>query len=244
MASVYRWTREANSEASQLFSRAIELDPDFASAYGMAAWCYAWRKWDGFMSDPARETAEAARLARRAAELGKDDAVALCAGGYALAFAVEDLDEGAALINRALALNPNLVTAWHSSGWVAVYRGEFDVAIKHLEHAIRLSPLDRFNFRAQGGIAIAHFLADRYGEATYWAEKAIREQPNYPLALRVAAVSSALAGRPLDAQKAMTHLRQLDPALRVSNFKDQVPLRRPEDLAKFAEGLRKAGLPE
>ena len=42
----------------------------------------------------------------------------------------------------------------------------------------------------------------------------------------------------------MELLRQLDPALRVSNLKDWIPLRRPEDFAKWADGLRKAGLPE
>jgi hypothetical protein len=41
MAKVYQWTREANDEALRLFYRAIELDADFASAYGQATWCYA-----------------------------------------------------------------------------------------------------------------------------------------------------------------------------------------------------------
>src|SRR6185437_14320616 len=96
MASVHQGTRDANSEALRLFYKAIDLDQNFASAYGIAAWCYAWRKWDGFVTDRAAEAVEAARLARRAAELDGDDAVALCAGGYALAFAVHDLDDGAA----------------------------------------------------------------------------------------------------------------------------------------------------
>lgn len=81
MASVHQGTREANVKALRQFNKAIEIDADFASAYGMAAWCYAWRKWDGFMADRLQETAEAERLARRAAELGRDDAIALCAGG-------------------------------------------------------------------------------------------------------------------------------------------------------------------
>ena len=47
MASYYGRTQEAINEALPLFYKAIELDPDFASAYGMAAWCYAWRKING-----------------------------------------------------------------------------------------------------------------------------------------------------------------------------------------------------
>ena len=74
----------------------------------MAAWCHFWRKVNGWMTDRAAEIAEGARLARRAVELGKDDAVALARGGHALAHLAGDLDSGIALIDRALVLNPNL----------------------------------------------------------------------------------------------------------------------------------------
>ena len=68
-----------------------------------------------------REIAEAARLARRAAELGKDDAVALGTAGFALSFFVGDHDVGKALTDRAVTLNPNLAGAWLFSGWVRVW---------------------------------------------------------------------------------------------------------------------------
>ena len=42
-------TREAVGEGLPLFYKAIELDPDFASAYAMAAWCHVWRKVNGWM---------------------------------------------------------------------------------------------------------------------------------------------------------------------------------------------------
>jgi TolB-like protein len=82
MASLHQSNRKANSEALHLYYKAIELDPDFASAHAMAAYCYAWRKANGWMEDRERETAEAVRLASRAAQLGKDDAVALCRSGF------------------------------------------------------------------------------------------------------------------------------------------------------------------
>ncbi len=132
MASFYRRTNEANSEALRQFSKATEFDPDFASAYGMAAWCYVWRKLNGWMIDRAQETAEAVRLARLAVELGTDDAVALTRGGHALAFLVGDLDAGVAAIDRALVLNPNQATAWYLSGWVRIFLGKPDMAIEHL----------------------------------------------------------------------------------------------------------------
>jgi hypothetical protein len=37
---------------------------------------------------------------------------------------------------------------------------------------------------------------------------------------------------------------EIDPVLGVSRLADHVPLRRPDDLARYAEGLQRAGLPE
>jgi predicted Zn-dependent protease len=109
---------------------------------------------------------------------------------------------------------------------------------------MRLSPLDPILYNMHVGTAFAHFLADRYDESSAWAQKALHEQPNYPAANRILAASKALSGHLTEAQEAMNNLRQLDPALRVSSLSEVIPVRRPDHLAKFAEGLRKAGLPD
>jgi hypothetical protein len=56
--------------------------------------------------------------------------------------------------------------------------------------------------------------------------------------------SHALAGRTDEARRAMSHLRQLDSTLRIADLETWLPIHRSEDLAIFAEGLRRAGLPE
>jgi len=244
MASVYQWTGHDISEALKLFYRAIELDPNFATAHGMAAWCYLWRSANGWTTDRAQEIAETARLARRVAELGKDDAIALSTGGLALAYVTGDLEGGAALIDRALALNPNLTTAWYASGWVRAFLGETDLAIDHVARAMRLSPLDPLMFLMQAVTAVAYFVAGRYAEAAEWAAKANREQPSFLGAIRNLAASSALCAHLEQAQKALARARDLDPGLRISNLKDRVGPYRPDDFARFADGMRLAGLPE
>src|SRR5262249_59275459 len=108
MESLYRWTKEGVGEALRLFYKAIERDPDFASAYGMAAWCYYWRMVNSWMTDRAQENAEVSRLARRAAELGKDDAVALSFGGFALGYRARGPGGGAMLVPRPPAPTPTL----------------------------------------------------------------------------------------------------------------------------------------
>jgi tetratricopeptide (TPR) repeat protein len=224
--------------------RAIELDPLYAEAYGMAAHCYAHRKSSAWITDHALETAEAVRLARRAAELGKDNANALCPAAWAIAFMAGDLDTGAALINLALALNPNLASAWHVSGGILVLLGAPEVTIKHSSHAMRLSPYDPLIDRMQNAIATAHFFAGRYDEASSHADKVVRSHSHNLPAVRIAAASHALAGRLDEARKAMAHLLELDPSARIAILADQMPIRRPDDLSRLAEGLRMAGLPE
>ena len=240
----YERTRQTNEEALRLLNKAIELDPDFALAYARAAQCYAFRKVNGWMVDREHEVGEAARLARRAVDVGKDEALALSIGGTVLAYVVGDLEDGAAFVDRALGLNPNLAAAWASDGWMKIYFGEHDTAIEREARAMRLSPLDpRLPFW-QSNTALAHFFANRYDEAASWAERALREQPNYLAALGIAAASNALAGRPEKAQKLMERLRKLHPVLRMSNLADIVMPFRPEDFARLEDGLRKAGLPE
>ena len=99
-----------------VYRKAIALDPEFASAYGMAAWCLFSRSLNGRMEDPEQEIAEGTRLARCAVDLGKSDAVALARGGHALAHFSRDLDTGIDFLDRALVLNPNLAAAWFLGG--------------------------------------------------------------------------------------------------------------------------------
>jgi tetratricopeptide (TPR) repeat protein len=244
MANLYQATRDSNSEALRLYHKAIELDPDFALAHGWAAICYTQRKSNGWPTDRAHEIAETARLVRRAVALGRDDAVALATGGFALGYVVNDAKGGSTFIDQALGLNPNLAAAWYSSGWVRNWLGQPDLAIEHFAHAMRLSPLDPVMGLMQVGTAHAHFFANRYCDASAWAEMVLREHSFLHGALRIATATAALAGRVEEARKLCTRLQQLDPALRVSNLRDVLGPYEPEALAKYEAGLRKAGLPE
>ncbi|MBE7373917.1 winged helix-turn-helix domain-containing tetratricopeptide repeat protein [Pseudomonas lopnurensis] len=244
MAALHHGSQEKIGQALQLFHKAIDIDPDFSSAYAMAAWCHCWRKINGWMADRPREVAEGIRLARRAVELDKSDAVALTRSGHALGHLAGDLEGGIALLDKALALNPNLAAAWFLGAFLKIWHGETDAAIEHLAHAMRLSPLDPELYRMQGGMALANLFLGRFDVASSWAEKASRELPGFLLAAAILAASHALAGRRIEAQRAMAQLRQFDPGLRLSNIADWLPIHRAENLATLVEGLRRAGLPE
>ncbi|WFU81279.1 winged helix-turn-helix domain-containing protein [Bradyrhizobium sp. CIAT3101] len=246
-AAIYRFTiREANVEALQMFRRAIELDPEFAAAYGMAAYCYVKDRTNRWPTDDlARDIAETDRLARNAIRLGGDDALALATSAGALSYVVRDLDTGAACIAQALAVNPNMMWASYFAGFIKSWMGEPEAAVAHLMYAMRLSPVDPLMPLMQVATAHAHFFAGRYAEASSWANAALRGTPRLLPALRIGAAADAFAGELGSAQKSVARLLQINPGERVSNLEAIFgPYRRPDDAWRYGEGLRRAGLPE
>jgi TolB-like protein len=244
LASFHPSTNASISEALQLFHRAIELDSQFAAAYGMAAWCHVRRKGSRWATDPASEAKEAAWLVDKALEFGRDDAVALASAGYSLAYVVGDLDQGSAMLERAVSINPNLAFALSLCGWPKVWLGQLPASIDLQARAMRLSPRDPQIFLMESATAFAHLCAGRYDEASTWAMRAFNNQPNFIMSPAALAASAAHAGRDEEARKAIVRVRQLDPTLRISSLAHWTPFQRPEHLATWADGLRKAGLPE
>jgi len=244
MACVHQWTREANSEALMHFSRAIELDPHFASAYGMAARCYSQRKVSRWVENRAEEIAEARRLAERAAELGRDDAVALCTAGVALEYVCGEHERGFSLVERALDLNPNFAWAWLFSAWIRIWRGEPDAAVERVNRAMRLSPHDSQIFMMKLAMSNAHYNAGRYAEALSWAEAAVQDKPSLAMATCTIAASLSRLGRLAEAQEVLSRLLQREPNLRISNLEELIVNWKPVVFAPWADALRMAGLPE
>jgi TolB-like protein/class 3 adenylate cyclase/tetratricopeptide (TPR) repeat protein len=243
-ANFYRSSRRSIAEALALFERAFQLDSEFASAYAMAAWCYLIRNNNRWLVDPEKETERMVWLAKQAVRVGHDDPLALSVSGLVHSQVPNDLTTCATLLDRAVALAPNLAIAWNFSGWIRIYLGEAEVAIDHLERAIRLDPLNPFLYNSHNAVAAAYFLAGRYEIAAQWAEKALHELPRYLPAIRIAAASYALSGQIDRAQTYVRQMLEIDPSLRASNLKGIVPFRQMTDASRYVDGLRKAGLPE
>jgi TolB-like protein/class 3 adenylate cyclase len=244
MSNFHKGGREDISEALRLFRKAIEFDDKFSSANGMAAWCYARRKMNGWADEGSSEGLEAERLAGRAVKCGNDDAVALASSGIAIGYMFTDFDRAVSLLDRAQALNPNLAMAWHLGGWIRCFNGQQDLAVEHLERAVRLSPVDPQRPGMLAAIAAAHFSAGRFDVASSLAKTAMLEQSNNFIAALVAAAANAMAGNLDVATRAMERVCELDPNFRLHKVKYRLPNRQPETIALWEDALRRAGLPE
>ena len=242
LASWNRWTKEDNAKALQLFNTAIAKDCDFSTPYGLAASCHHFAKANGWAS--RFDEAEISRLVERAADVGTDDAVALCWAGHVHAYFFRDLDRALLLIDRALDLDVNLAVAWQRSGWVRGYAGDSHGAIESLYKAIRLNPLDPRVFLTQSALAFAHFIAGRDDDAARWAAMALRVKPNWLPALRMTIAANAMRGHAEQTKRALNAYLRVDPKVTIDRLCEYYPFRREPDRQRLITAMRKAGVPE
>lgn len=131
-----------------------------------------------------------------------------------------------------------------------MFLGEPDAANEQIARAIRLSPLDPHRAGMFGGMASTYFFVGRYDEALAWAERSarsVRAEGGFLYIKAMVAASAALAGHAARAREALDMLRREYPDFSISSLSKPgsvFPFRRPEDLARLADGLRKAGIPE
>jgi adenylate cyclase len=155
---------------------------------------------------------------------------------------VSDFEAGAALLERALALDPTSAWAWERSGWLNTYLGRSEVAVQHFMQAISLAPARSQNAHRFIGIGSAYFDAGRYDEAVRWKRRALLEQPGVAWVNRTLAVSYARLGDRIAALDALTALRRCSPEVTISQVLSAVPFTR-DFLDRVAEGLGDLGLP-
>src|SRR5262249_21737360 len=127
-------------DALRLLEQAIASDPRYGPALALAAACCHRLGYENPREDPAAGRRNGADFARRGLEVGADHPGVLTNSAVALAGFGEDIDAMIALVDRALALNPNFARGWHISGVLRLWAGQPDLAIERAEAALRLSP--------------------------------------------------------------------------------------------------------
>ena len=175
--------------------RAIELDPSYGAAYGLAAWCYDLQKIFGWVPPSDPRLNEGIRLARIAADMGSNDSEALWMTAHALTLLAGETELALALTKKAVALNPNSPNAWWVSGTAHYFSDYPQIALEHGACARRLSPVDPMAFNHWLSTAMAHFFAGQYQEAADAADRSLAQHTNFPPALRLKVVTSGLLGR-------------------------------------------------
>jgi len=240
----YTFSDEDFFEAGRMLDQAIALDPGYAQAYAYKAWWFNLLIGESRSKDAARNTPRAEEVARRAIELDPHDAFVLAVGAHVRAFMAKQPEAAAEMFERSLQLNQSSAFAWGMSAATLCYLGRPDEALERLRNAWRLSPFDPLNFIFYTNAGIAEFVAGRYPEAIAWLQKARRENSRFFACRRTLATVLGLEGNVEAAREVAQELLAVDPNFSITQFASWYPLRRPDDLKRYVEGLRIAGLPE
>ncbi len=235
--------RSSVVDAYEFFKKAIERDPEYAAAHVMVAWTWMARQAIYGMPLEADARAEAIRHARLAARLADEDPYVLATAGHVLTYLGHEYERGVAMVEQAVALNPNLAIAWYSRGFVCLMCDEAERAIESFDRMIRLSPLDPLRISAWNGSSHAFFRLSRHEEGCAAAMKSIQFDANAH-SLATFAINAVRAGRKEEANKAISRLLKLQPGFRTSHVSEAFPVRWPERRADIAAALRDAGLPD
>jgi TolB-like protein/DNA-binding SARP family transcriptional activator len=227
--------------AGEALAEAARRDPGFAAAHAWRAYWHLLLVGQGWAADHAAALAEAEEAAARAVALDPSDAQALTIRGHVRAYLHHAPEEGLALHRRALALNPNLAMAWVFAGLAESYCGRHEAALVALDRYRALAPAHPLAFFFDAARPVALLFSGRVAEAAAEAERVAALNPAFSSALRIWLCALGLLGR--DGTAVRARLDALEPGVTVADCLRRAPLTE-RDRARYAEGLRRGGLPE
>lgn len=241
-------TREGELAARVHLDRALELDPELAAAYACYAISYIHEYESAWCPDRRGALDRALRFGRKAVSLDETDAYTHQALAYAAHYSGES-ELARKEIDRAILLNPHDYPNLCIRAWIVMFLGRPDVALSDLNEALRLNPIATEMCLIT--IGIAEYMAALYREST---ETFARMSTWDSLRYACLAACHAQLGQPeqarANAEKLITAAKAefggeaADSLQRWRAYAESMlRFQQPGDLARFAEGLRKAGLP-
>ncbi len=242
--SIYRLEQSGFHDAGDLLEASLLLDPGNASAHAWLAYWHLILVGQGWAPDAKTATARAAELAERAVRLDVRDARAMTLAGHVRGFLGKRPEEARALHDRAIALNPNLALAWCFSGLAHSYLGDHAEATRRIQQAQRLSPHDPHGFFFDTAQIMPKLLLRDYEAAIAAGRRAIVLNPAFSSSLKAQLAALGHLGREQEAAEVRGRLLALEPNFCIKDATARSPMVRDQDVALYADGLRRAGLPE
>ena len=229
-------------KALTLLERAIDLEPDYAAAHAMIAWCHEQRYLRAGLHEEAKQSA--LLHARTALEVGDDDAAALAIAAFVVAVIELDFETAIAAFNRSFALSSSSALALGFSSIVRAWMGDGATAIEQADRAIRLSPFDSLLYLPYIGLAYAHFAAGGFEEAATAAARASQSNPRFSMPYVLQAAALANLGRDEEAGLVIRRLGEVEPSLTVAIAVRSARYAHHDKITELGEALRRAGLPD
>ena len=220
---MYRFNRKDNAAATALFEQAVIRDPNFARAHAGLSFVHFQTAFMHHSDDLAGEIALARRFALRGLELDPIDPFVNFTMGRT--FWLEgDLEGSLAWLERATSISPNYAQGIYARAWTESLAGRGLDGRRHVDLAMRLSPLDPLYYAMLATRAFTHMVVGEDAEAADWAERAARSPGAHVLIALIAVAAHALVGNGSRAASWAANVRSRNPALTRSDFFRAFPM--------------------
>ena len=240
-ANYYRDITENLTEAIKCFEKAIEIDPNFADAYGYLSYCYFIYGWVQLGAAFDENLERAHELAERGVALDETSAFAVMRLGWVQTF-MRRYDQAVANLEKAISLAPNNAEVYAVFGQVLNYWGNPERALEMLEKAFSLETFVPPNWEYQAGHS--HLLLRQYDQALAGFNRAIERAPKYTPAVLALAWAYVELDRLDDARKTIKTALEITPQFTVKELAKVFAYRIDEFRNRYLDSLRKAGVPE
>lgn len=240
---MYSQSRDSLFRAEQLLQDAIELDPNYSTAYSHLAYLQLFRIGQGWSENEHQDRVRAAELAQRAVERDHNNAQALAIVGLLRGYLLKDHTWALAILDRAIAAGPSCALAWTFSSLTCGIMGDAEAAVARAQNGLRLSPIgpDAACWH-EHAMSQAYYLTSRFDDAITWGRTAA-SHGNQTSNLRCLTASLVGAAKMDEARDIADRLMRVSPSFRLQSFRDYTPLKGDvRDL--FVDRLRLAGLPD
>ncbi|MEE4383781.1 MAG: BTAD domain-containing putative transcriptional regulator [Pseudomonadales bacterium] len=241
LASIYAAEGYDAQDTLNVLARIVDADPSIAGAHCAMAWVRTTHP--DHNHDPG-EIARSARLARHAVDLAGRDPFVVAWAAVVITHTEQDPGTAAALVERALGVNPDSPMALIASAWIGHYRGRYRESLAQLDRLEELHAAGPLEFFAHGCRAMAHYQLGEIDRAIDFARRAVGLNPGFIVPLRYLAASLARAGRAEEAREVMKRMLALDRSEHLSFFRAYSPYTDAAALERLCEDLAAAGMPE
>jgi TolB-like protein len=243
MPGIYARSKAGYESAKSLLEEAVARDPNFAQARAMLAVLWEFGAYFGWEPDIEAARARAIGLAREALTSDSSDPQVMARCGFVLATLGRAHAEGSALLDRAIAANPNCAEAYFRGAWVSVWNGDFATGLARAEINERLDPLSAEANGRTGIRAAAHFFLREFDAAIEAADQAVGRSPDFHAARCILASSLFHVGREDEARAQVAELRRRNPRYLQFLTLANNPFRHKWMAELFLRGLSRAGFP-
>jgi TolB-like protein len=238
---MYRFNRVDNAAATQLFQRAVTLDPHFARANAGLSFIHFQTVFMRYSEDIAGETRKARHFAERGIELDPLDPFVNFTMGRTY-WLEGDLERSLGWLERSTTISPNYAQGIYARAWTEALAARPREGRVHVDLAMRLSPLDPLYYAMLGTRAFTHMAVGEDAQAADWAERAARAPGAHVLIAMIAAAAHAMNRDIPRAAIWAANARERNPALTRDDFLRAFPMQSDVMRSRVLQALAALGI--